>query len=786
MMLILLLGVAFVCGAVAILALEGVGLLLFIRHLNRRVAQQQRDEQQGQPGSFPIHHDPSLSHKQGMIWILEPDNMKKDWHIDSLPRDQKRKREIVEVFPIQKHGMVKDNSLFISESDGSRTEVKLRGCTVAAVSATSLSSRKWAKRYPIKVESKGSRLYKGSKILYIYVDTSWEKESWCKALRLASSSDDDKLKWFTKLSLEFRQYVASLNTEYPSFMKPSVGLSIDPIDKSIELDGSSSKVRQFLKKIAKKASKSGAEGKVSGALTLVNDDRKSSQRSRSLRDYGIANMAVAGKLPENLMLPSSSSINSDLGSRASVASDADSDEKVFGDEGTLCWNLLLSRLFFDAKCNGELKRSLKARIQKLLSDMRSPSYIGEITCTSVDPGNLPPYIHAMRVLPSHMDELWAFDVDIEYAGGAVLNIETRLEVQELDFQKGEDVPFESSDVDQVTSDLLETFVQYESDLNNPEEKAEKLDKREGEEADGIRSQKNTVRSSSQVSRWKSMLHSVAKQVSQVPLSLGVRVTRIRGTVRLHIKPPPSDRIWYGFTSMPDLDFNLESSVGDHKITNTHLALLIIGKLKASFRDSLVLPNCESVCIPWMLAEKEDWVPRSVAPMIWIKTDPAGSSAKQGDGKLAVEANRRIPQNPIPTDKRQTKPNEERSTTKQPKNEASEQCTTSSSAAAAVGNQERSVDELRRPLLRINEKGETSERMLEGRQMLAAPETLMLAAQRELNDNTDDEEDSKRKRVRARMLGFGKKMGEKLEEKRRHIEEKGRHIVERMKGPQQGQ
>jgi hypothetical protein len=43
------------------------------------------------------------------------------------------------------------------------------------------------------------------------------------------------------------------------------------------------------------------------------------------------------------------------------------------------------------------------------------------------------------------------------------------------------------------------------------------------------------------------------------------------------------------------------------------------------------------------------------------------------------------------------------------------------------------------------------------------------------------EDAKRKGGRrARMIDFGKRMGDKLEEKRRTIEEKGRHIVEKMR------
>lgn len=65
----------------------------------------------------------------------------------------------------------------------------------------------------------------------------------------------------------------------------------------------------------------------------------------------------------------------------------------------------------------------------------------------------------------------------------------------------------------------------------------------------------------------------------MPLSLAIKVTSLRGTVRLHIKPPPSDHLWFGFTSMPDIDWNLESAVGERKITNSHIALLISNRFK---------------------------------------------------------------------------------------------------------------------------------------------------------------------------------------------------------------
>ncbi|RRT54101.1 hypothetical protein BHE74_00034237, partial [Ensete ventricosum] len=139
-------------------------------------------------------------------------------------------------------------------------------------------------------------------------------------------------------------------------------------------------------------------------------------------------------------------------------------------------------------------------------------------------------------------------------------------------------------------------------------------------SDGLRNSKSASWTSGYVSRWKAVLHSLANQVSQVPLSLSIRVASLRGTLRLYIKPPPSDQLWFGFTTMPELDWNLESSVGDRKITSSHIALLISNRFKAAIRDSLVLPNCETICIPWMLAEKDDWVPRKAAPFMWINNE----------------------------------------------------------------------------------------------------------------------------------------------------------------------
>uniref|UniRef100_A0A5B7CBA1 SMP-LTD domain-containing protein n=1 Tax=Davidia involucrata TaxID=16924 RepID=A0A5B7CBA1_DAVIN len=809
-MLLLTLFLGFFLGALTIVGVEALGVLYVIGRLTRRV--EEEEAKAASQSSRGLRHDldpkpcldlSSLYNKKGVVWVLESDKVPKTWLVDKVPKEQKRKKELLDVSPVRKYAKIKDQSLILTDSAGSYTEIQLKGCLIAAVSATSLSSRKWAKRFPIKMESKTSEIYCGSKIFYIYLETSWEKESWCKALRLASSYDKEKLKWFAKLNSEFHSYLTSLNSGYPSLMKPSLGFNVEPINRSIKLDGSSSKVRHFLKKLAKKASQAGVENKMNWTSMSGREERKINDKSRSFQDSdlvtGSVKNATSGKAPncsrEKNIVPSvlSTSTHSGSGSHISVVSDTDSDDKIVTDEGTLCWNLLISRLFFDAKSNAEMRNSMKERIQRTLSNMRSLSYIGEVTCTGIDPGNVPPYIHGMKVLPLDMNEVWALEIDIEYSGGAVLDIETRLEVRELDFQGGiVDTNLESSSVGEVTSDLLEGFEDFGKQLKLSEGTVDAIEQKDEEDSklDGIKSSKSTTQASSHVSRWKSILNSIAKQVSQVPISLGIRVAYLRGTMQLRIKPPPSDQIWFGFTSMPDIEFHLDSFVGEHKISSGRIALFLISRFKAAIRETLVLPNCESVCIPWMLAEKDDWVPRKAAPFIWINqevvTDPTTvrevTSPRPGEVTPMTEDSRGTTSN-YPEGKHD----------KVKKVECVQQRVSKSSDAHAPslgpGNQStwnsNPLQELRTPLLKNDEPQETCQRSKEENLECQSP----LSPSRSLNLMEEQihiiEEDDARPKImgtKARMRDLGKKMGEKLEEKRRNIEEKGRHIVERMRGP----
>ncbi|KAJ0237589.1 hypothetical protein HA466_0249570 [Hirschfeldia incana] len=768
-------------GIVAILAAEAAGLMYLVNRLNRK-----KDSKPVSDPSTNDSIDPPIDlslNKQGMVWILEVDEGVKNWLKEKSPKEQKKKRDFLEVHPLRKFARIKDHKLLLSDAsaDTTQTIVSLKCCSIEAVSGSHLPTRKWAKRFPIKVESKiSSELYKGNKVFYIYLETSWEKESWCKALRLAACENPERFIWYSsKLQQEFRSYVTSLNVAYHSFMKPSAGFCFETFDRgNNKTDGGSSKVRLFLKRFSRKRSH--------------REDRKNSVRSYQDSQHG----SSSGRSGSGRKTGDYSADESDVpifsrsvshSSHVSGVSDGDSEEKFDMDEGTLAWNLLISRLFFDLKQKTGVKTTVQARIQRVLSNMRTPSYIGELICSDVDTGNLPPHIHGTRVLPMEMSGVWAFELDIEYSGEAVIEVETRVDIREVDLQKG------------ITDTRL-----HPNPVEGVEDFEQQLVENGGSnKTDESKGSKGTKVSPNGVSRWKSIIKNIAEQVSQVPISLSIRVSSLRGTLRVHLKQPPSNQLWFGFTSMPDIEFDLASSVGEHKITNSHVAMFLINRFKHAIREAVVLPNCESLTIPWMVAEKDDWVQRNAAPFMWMNQESDHNSSHATEGKSKsdkpptcssyvhseqMQKTANTTQKPIVSEAA-TLPSSSCAQSEQvqgaanaiqkPNNEPETPFTPLSRSSTSVTvKSDKSLEELKTPLLRpsSSEKQYTSSRDRTGEMTAAQSPSKSI--------RSSDEDDSSVKKLgrRARMLGLGKKMGEKLEEKRRHMEEKSRQIVEKMRGP----
>ncbi|GJM87428.1 hypothetical protein PR202_ga03379 [Eleusine coracana subsp. coracana] len=134
----------FLLGILALAALEVAAMLLLVSHLRRKQEARGAPPPPGAdelPGERPFPYE-----KQGYLWILEPEKFPKVTNERSSlggPKETKDKKNIVEVFPAKKMAKIKGHSLTLSSPDGSQTTILLLNCTVLAISASSMPSRKW-------------------------------------------------------------------------------------------------------------------------------------------------------------------------------------------------------------------------------------------------------------------------------------------------------------------------------------------------------------------------------------------------------------------------------------------------------------------------------------------------------------------------------------------------------------------------------------------------------------------------------------------------------------------
>lgn len=198
-------------------------------------------------------------------------------------------------------------------------------------------------------------------------------------------------------------------------------------------------------------------------------------------------------------------------------------------------------------------------------------------------------------------------------------------------------------------------------------------------------------------------------------------------------------------------------------------------IQASIRDTLVLPNSESVGVSWMLGEKDDWVPRNAAPLMWLNREAPS------DTSYEVSRDKRTEDRDL--ESKQVKQRKVDSV-KQPINEDSGHIASSTTFSRSYSENNVPSQDLKVPLLQIDQARHMRIQRKQENPECQSPSTSRYVSLREESNNLEDDDLKPKKPVgrKARMFDLGKKMGEKLEEKRRHIEEKSRNIVEKMRGP----
>ncbi|UQC89195.1 uncharacterized protein CLUP02_14723 [Colletotrichum lupini] len=94
------------------------------------------------------------------------------------------------------------------------------------------------------------------------------------------------------------------------------------------------------------------------------------------------------------------------------------------------------------------------------------------------------------------------------------------------------------------------------------------------------------------------------KVREVDLVLAVVIKKLEGHMLFKIKPPPSNRIWLSFHSMPKIEMTIEPIVSARQITYTIILRQIENRIKEVIAETLVQPFWDDM--PFFNTEHKKW------------------------------------------------------------------------------------------------------------------------------------------------------------------------------------
>ncbi|KAG0557386.1 hypothetical protein KC19_11G125600 [Ceratodon purpureus] len=559
---------------------------------------------------------------------------------------------VLEIAPVRMQAILKDKILFLTAVDGTQAKISLEGCEVLTVSSSPGPNRKWGKKFPIKLHS-DRQIYRGCKTLLFFAESGYAKEAWCEAFRTMARMDPKLSARTFMTKRKYREYTFAAEENMPYLTKFYATDEVRHLDVKQKESGVQSRARKMTdkwKRLTRKVSigKDHTEPKFAQTadeayrrhevhrrkesrshkhddtdsknkdVAFADEDHRdtvaetASQVDPNFNRYEVLANGEASAGPIEGISDATASIQKDnrefhdqvpvTQQRAHESKDVRAGKEI--EQGVLCLNMIVARLYFDFNRNERRLASVERFFQRLLSKIRAPSYMKSITIKELDLGRHPPFATAVRMVPADAEGALAVEVDLQWLGGGHLTCESRLDLCEQSTQEKVVDQLTESGSERDAAAALLSGIRGDFDVSGSGSFSAAV--QEGRQLGDEGSNKK--------GRIMSMMSRVADRVSQVPLVLKIKLVSLKGTAVFKLKAPPSDRVWFAFKTMPEIHFEPMPCIGEHRISSGALGNFIAKQIKIQIRESVVLPYFEDFFLDWMVADKDNWLPISAFPL----------------------------------------------------------------------------------------------------------------------------------------------------------------------------
>ena len=206
------------------------------------------------------------------------------------------------------------------------------------------------------------------------------------------------------------------------------------------------------------------------------------------------------------------------------------------DYGLTWFNIFVGRVYWDMKTNRKIVTAIATKIQKAMDRINRPSYMGRINLRDLDIGHSLPLITNIDSVASDDRGIRAV-VHVDYSGSFFGTMETRVQLEKKP-EKDKPSPF----------------------------------------------------------NFRKWMNKIVNHVNDTPITLSVKLRSLKGKMQLHIAQPETDRLWYGFYGMPEMEMEVKAVIGQKFIKMTKITEFLEKQLRKEFASVYVLPNMDDTRI----------------------------------------------------------------------------------------------------------------------------------------------------------------------------------------------